>query len=126
MDLISVFLQLIVALGLLNVWLVRRSQKTDYRGCSSSSLKDEFIAYGLPLWSFYTIGFIKVSSALLLILGLWIPALVFPAAFIVSILMVGAVCMHVKVKDPLQKSLPALAMLLLSVALSIRSFYHLG
>ena len=120
---ITIFLQLFVAFGLLNVWLIRSNQETPYRGSNGSSLKNEFTAYGLPLWSFYAIGFIKISSALLLLLGLWKPFLVFPAALVVSFMMIGAVCMHIKVKDPLKKSLPALIMLFFSIAICIGSFY---
>lgn len=124
MDLITASLQIIVAAGLLNVWIIRRNQETPYRGCKGSSLKNEFAVYGLPLWSFYLIGFIKITSALLLLLGLWIPFLVFPSAFVISLLMLGAIAMHIKVGDPLKKGLPALMMLLFSVAICIGSLYH--
>ena len=124
MGYITIFLQLFVAFGLLNVWVIRSNQKTPYRGSNGSSLKNEFAAYGLPLWSFYVIGFIKISSALLLLLGLWIPFLVFPAALVVSLMMVGAVCMHIKVRDPLKKLLPALIMLFFSIGICLGSFYH--
>lgn len=124
MDFITIFLQLCVAFGLLNVWVIRSNQKTPYRGSHSSSLKGEFAAYGLPLWSFYVIGFIKISSALLLLLGLWIPFLVFPSALVVSLMMLGAVFMHIKVKDPLKKCLPALIMLFFSIVICFGSFYH--
>ena len=121
MDYFTQFLQLTVALGLLNVWVVRLSKRTPYRGSDAASLKDEFKAYGLPVWSFYGVGFLKITSALLLILGLWIPSVVFPAALVVAILMIGALIMHVKVKDPLIKSLPALAMLILSIAICLNT-----
>ncbi len=124
MNYITIFLQLIVAFGLLNVWVIRSTQETPYRGSNASSLKNEFIAYGLPLWAFYVVGFIKISAALLLLLGLWIPFLVFPAALVVSILMIGALCMHIKVKDPVKKSLPALLMLFFSICICFGSFYH--
>lgn len=124
MNYITIFLQLFVAFGLLNVWFIRSNQKTPYRGSNASSLKSEFAAYGLPLWSFYVIGFIKISSALLLLLGLWIPFLVFPAAFVVSLMMFGAVCMHITVRDPLKKSLPALIMLFFSIGICFGSLYH--
>jgi hypothetical protein len=118
---LTIFFQLCVAFGLLNVWLIRCNQETPYRGSNGTSLKNEFIAYGLPLWSFYVIGFIKISSALLLLLGLWIPFLVFPTALVVSCLMVGAICMHIKVRDPLIKLLPALIMLFFSIGICIGS-----
>ena len=116
---ISTALQVIVALGLLNVWLVRAKASTAYRGGSAQSLKEEFATYGLPDWTFYVVGILKVGSALLLLLGIWVksPDLVRPPALIVAGLMVGALAMHAKVKDPLTKSLPALAMLLMCVAI---------
>lgn len=124
MGYITIFLQLFVAFGLLNVWLIRKNQQTPYRGSNGSSLKNEFTAYGLPLWSFYVIGFIKISSAFLLLLGLWKPFLVFPTALVVSFLMVGAVCMHIKIRDPLKKFLPALIMLFCSIGICIGSLYQ--
>jgi hypothetical protein len=116
---ISTALQVIVALGLLNVWLVRAKASTAYRGGSAQSLKEEFATYGLPDWTFYVVGILKVGSAILLLLGIWVksPDLVRLPALVVAGLMVGALAMHAKVKDPLTKSLPALAMLLMCVAL---------
>ena len=124
MDSITVLLQLFVAFGLLNVWVIRSNHETPYRGSNGSSLKSEFAAYGLPLWSFYVIGFIKISSALLLLLGLWLPFLVFPSALVISLMMVGALCMHIKVRDPVKKFLPALIMLFCSIGICLGSLYH--
>jgi hypothetical protein len=114
---ISTVLQVVVALGLLNVWLVRAGASTAYRGGSAQSLREEFAAYGLPDWTFYVVGFLKVTSAVLLIAGIWIPALIVPPAAIVAVLMIGALAMHAKVRDPLTKSLPAFLMLVMSVAI---------
>ena len=114
---VSTILQIIVALGLLNVWLVRARASSAYRGGSAQSLKEEFATYGLPEWSFYTVGALKVGSAVLLVVGIWVPVLVRPPAFIVAVLMVGALAMHAKAKDSLKKFLPALLMLLLCVAI---------
>jgi hypothetical protein len=124
MDAITVFLQLVVAFGLLNVWLIRSQQETPYRGANARTLKDEFLAYGLPLWSFYAIGFIKISAAIFLLLGLWKPVLVFPAALVVAFLMIGALCMHVKVRDPFKKMVPAFILLLCSIGICIGSLNY--
>ncbi len=116
---ISMILQVVVALGLLNVWLVRAGSATSFRGGDARSLKEEFAAYGLPDFFFYLIGALKVGSAVMLIAGIWIDALVMPAAAIVAVLMVGALVMHAKVKDPAIKSLPAFLMLVMSVSLLV-------
>ncbi len=104
-------LQLIVGLGLLNVWLVRAGSATAYRGGDAGTLKEEFDAYGLPDALFYVVGFLKVSAGLVLIAGLFVDAPVTIAAGIVAALMVGALAMHVKVGDPMKRSVPAALML---------------
>jgi len=107
--------QIIVALGIFSVWVVRSGQATSWRGGGARSLKEEFHVYALPGWSVWVIGFLKLLCATLLIAGIWLPALTRPAAAGLCVLMVGAVAMHLKVNDPLQKSLPALGMLALCV-----------
>ena len=55
--------------------------------------------------------------AVLLIVGIWAPVLIRPPAAIVAVLMIGALAMHAKVRDPLTKSLPAFLMLVMCVAI---------
>lgn len=106
--------QIIVGLGILNVWFLRAGKATAYRGGSAKSLNEEFAAYGLPEWALYAVGIPKVGAAIALLVGVFVPALVDPAALIMAILMAGAVVMHLKVKDPPTKSLPAACVLVLS------------
>jgi hypothetical protein len=110
-------LQIIVGLGLLNVWLVRARSATSYRGGAARTLRDEFAAYGLPGFAYYLVGALKVGAALVLIAGVWIALPVRAAAGLVAALMIGAVAMHFKVGDPLMKSLPAALMLAMSAAI---------
>ncbi|MBU3685893.1 MAG: DoxX family protein [Mycobacteriaceae bacterium] len=116
---VSSVLQVIVGLGLLNVWLVRARSATAYRGGAAQSLKEEFAVYGLPEWTFYMVGGLKIVSGVLLIIGIWVPRLVPIPALIVAGLMVGALAMHAKAKDPASKFLPALSVLVLSVAILV-------
>jgi uncharacterized membrane protein YphA (DoxX/SURF4 family) len=114
---LSNLLQVVVGLGLLNVWLVRRGAATAYRGGASQTLQQEFAAYGLPPFVFYVVGALKVSAAIVLIAGLWMAAPVRPAAMVVLVLMLGAIAMHVKVGDPFVKSVPAILMLAMSTGI---------
>jgi len=107
--------QIVAALGLLNVWLLRFSQATPFRGGEARSMREEFQAYGLPAWFTWVIGALKIGVAVSFIAGLWISALVLPAALLLTVLMLGALAMHVKVHDPLKKSLPAVGMLTLAL-----------
>ena len=106
-----------MAIGLLNVWLLRANQRTQYRGGNAQTMREEFAAYGLPPLAMYLVGTLKVGAALCLIAGIWWSSLVFPAALLIAILMVGALAMHVKIHDPFQKSLPAVVLLLISVVI---------
>lgn len=117
-------LQVVLAFGLINVWLLRFNKKTKYRGKGAGNMKEEFAAYGLPSWFMYVIGTMKLLVATALIVGLWVPMLVYPAAGLLVLLMLGAVSMHIKVRDPFIKMLPALLMLAmaLAVVLLIHSF----
>ena len=116
-----VTIQIVIALGLLNVWLLRANLPSIYRGGDSKTIREEFTVYGLPGWFCSLVGLLKVSSALALLIGLWIPALVLPASIIILSLMLGAVLMHAKVRDPIIKTLPAAAMLILSLIMCLGS-----
>ncbi len=115
MDKVALASQVIIALGIFNVWILRFNQSTGYRPGSAGDMKEEFSAYGLPSWAVYVIGSLKGLLALSLVVGIWVPSLVKPAAAGMALLMLGAIVMHFKVKDPPKKALPASGMLVLSV-----------
>ena len=104
-------LQLIIAIGLINVWLFRFNKATQFRGGGAKNMKEEFMAYGLPLWLMYFVGATKVAIAFMLIISFWIEELLIYNLLALAVLMIAAVFMHVKVKDPIKKSYPALSIL---------------
>jgi len=119
MEYVSLALQVIVAFGLLNVWLLRSGKKTRYRGGKAKSLREEFAVYGLPPLAMWVVGALKIIVALSLLVGIWLPRLVLPAAALLVVLMVGAFLMHLKVKDPMEKTIPSLVMLAMAIGLVV-------
>ena len=119
MKLVIIFIQIIIAVGILNVWILRYGKSTNWRGGEARNMQEEFAVYGLPAWSVGVIGALKILFAILLIAGIWFPAVTKPAAVGLGLLMLGAVTMHFKVKDPLQKSLPAFTMLSLCLIVAL-------
>ena len=115
-DLLKIF-NLIIGFGILNVWLLRFNKETSYRGGNAKTLKQEFEIYGLPEWFFIFVGIVKISLAILLIIGVWIETLTFYSTIGIAILMIGALLMHFKVNDPIKKSLPALSILLMLISI---------
>lgn len=112
-------LKLIVSLGILNVWIIRRKQATPYRGQNATTLREEFAVYGLPTAVYYAVGIIKVSLAVAL-LGSTLSQysdLAAPAAKGLAALMLGAIAVHLKVSDPFKKWIPSIVVLALCVAI---------
>lgn len=117
MEWIKIAIQVVIAVSIFNVWIIRFGKPTSWRGGNAKSMKEEFEAYGLPEWFMKLIGFLKLTLATLLIVGIFVPDLVKPAAIGMAILMLGAISMHIKVKDSLIKSFPAFSFLVLSLIL---------
>ncbi|NNC90773.1 MAG: DoxX family protein [Akkermansiaceae bacterium] len=119
METFRIILQIIVALGLLNVWILRAGKATSFRGRGAANMREEFKAYGLPPSFMLLVGALKIGVAVAFLAGIWFPALVRPAAVVLIVLMLGAIGMHVKVRDPLRRALPSLAMLVLATAIAL-------
>jgi hypothetical protein len=116
MNILLIVLQVFVGLNILRIWLVTNKRASVYRGGDgkAKTLREEFEYYGLPAWFMYVVGTLKVAAALGLIAGIWVPELVPYAAGGLIVLMLGAVTMHIKVRDKVTTYLPALLMLTLS------------
>jgi len=119
MDYFLIALQLVVALGILNVWMLRSGRATPFRGGTANSLREEFAVYGLPFWFMCVVGVLKVSLAVALIAAIWIQSMAQPAAIGMGVLMLGAFVMHLKVKDPIKKALPSITVLAMCAAIAL-------
>ncbi len=113
MNYFTIALQGIVAISILNVWLVQNKKPTQWRGGSATTIIEEFKVYGLPVWMCYVIGTLKVVLALGLLAAIWYPALKQPSALGLALLLLGSIAMHIKIKDPLKKSFPAFLFLIM-------------
>ena len=111
--------QLTVSLSVLKVWLINFRQPSMWRGGGSMSMKEEFTVYGLPDWMLYTVGTLKVTFSIGLIARIWIPEVIRFSALGVAFFMFLAIIMHIKVNDPLYKSIPAGIFLALTVLIAL-------
>jgi len=117
MEYVIIIIKVFIFLSILNVWFLRFNKQTSWRGGQAANMKEEFETYGFSETVMYLVGGLKVLAATLLIISIWVPELTLPAAGIMAVLMAGAISMHLKVKDPLQRSLPAFTFLVLSLFL---------
>ena len=115
MDYLEIAIKAFILISILNVWLIRPSKATQWRGGAASSLKEEFTNYGLPSWFMYLIGILKIGSAALLFASIWNPEFELYGASGIAILMAGAIGMHLKISDPIKRSFPAFSFLVLAL-----------
>lgn len=118
MDYFKITLQIIVSISMLNVWLIQGNKPTRWRGGNAKTLAEEFIVYGLPKWIFFVVGFLKVGLSVFLVIGIWFPDLLKIGSIGLAILLLGSIIMHLKIKDPIVKSYPALLFLALCLVIA--------
>ncbi|MFT4541448.1 MAG: putative membrane protein YphA (DoxX/SURF4 family) [Planctomycetota bacterium] len=104
MNLELAVLQIVLATSIYFVWVVRYE-----------NIVEEFRSYGLPDWLRDVVGILKLSFALMLLIGIWQPSLSAVGGGGVAFLMLCAILTHVKVRNPVLKMLPALSLLLVSI-----------
>jgi hypothetical protein len=117
-DYISIALKVIVCISILNVWLIQPKKATKWRGGEAKSILEEFEVYGLSKSLCYIIGFLKVGFALLLVLSIKFEVLTLIGSLGLAALLLGSVIMHIKIKDELFKSFPALLFIAMNLIIA--------
>ena len=99
---LAVIAQLIVAVSIVIVWVFR-----------FDNIVKEFKQYGLSELTRTMVGSTKIALSTLLVAGIWYPSLVLIPALAMAFLMLCAQYFHFKVKNPWQKRMPSLFLLML-------------
>jgi uncharacterized membrane protein YphA (DoxX/SURF4 family) len=107
----TISLQALVAASIFFVWVIRYA-----------NIIEEFKHYGLPDWLRDLVGILKITFSLMLILGIERPQLAMAGGIGIAILMGAAFITHLRVKNPVFKMLPSLALLVLSVAIALINY----
>jgi len=107
-----------ISFGILYAWTIGYNRPSKFRGGNARNMKEEFAAYGLPEWLVAVIRIVKISLAVGLLFGYFLPLVVKPIAIALTIIMFVAVMMHLKLhRDPLIKALPAYLLLSFNIFL---------
>lgn len=112
---LAIIAQVVIAVGIVNVWLFRYDRDTEFRPAGASNMREEFRTYGLPEGATFLVGGAKLLLAALLVVGIFWRPVAAPAAALMGVLMLGAIGAHIRVDDPIRKALPATLMLGLSI-----------
>ncbi len=112
---LTIVLQALVAASVIFVWVVRYD-----------NIIQEFKQYGLPDWLRDLVGVLKLTFALLLLLGIQRASLAIIGSLGIAGLMGCAFAMHLRVKNPMFKMLPALTLLVLSLIIAVINYRFLN
>ena len=95
-------LKIVTGVAIFFVWVVRYD-----------NIKKEFVQYGLPTWVRDLVGILKISFVALL----QFPDVEYTrmGSLGITILMIGAVLTHVKMKSDFRMYIPSVAMLVISL-----------
>ena len=104
-------LQIITAASILFVWVVRYD-----------NIISEFQQYQLPVWLRDMVGILKLSFAIMLLVGIFNDNLKLLGSSGLIILMLAALLTHVKVKNPFYKALPSLTLLTFSTIILLSNY----
>ena len=107
MHTLSVCLQALVAAAVFFVWVVRYA-----------NIIHEFKQYGLPDWVRDLVGILKMTFALLLLIGVERPQFAVVGGVGIALLMLAAFVTHLRAKNPIFKMLPCLSLLVLAALIA--------
>jgi hypothetical protein len=108
MEKLLILSQLVLGLSVAFVWIFRYD-----------NVVKEFKQFGLSDLTRNFVGAAKIAMATLIIAGIWFPSLVQIPALIMGMFMVAAQYFHFKIKNPINKHLPSLVLLLLCVFIAL-------
>ena len=104
---LTIALQALVAASLFFVWVVRYG-----------NIIEEFKQYGLPDWLRDLVGILKMTFAVMLLIGIERKPFAVAGGVGIALLMAAAIVTHVRVQNPVFKMLPALTLLVLSLVIA--------
>ncbi|MEQ1352445.1 MAG: DoxX family protein [Candidatus Acidiferrum sp.] len=108
---LTISLQALVAVSIFFVWVVRYH-----------NVVEEFRHYRLPDWLRDLVGVLKLTFALLLLLGIERAPLAIAGSLGIAFLMICAFLTHLRVKNPFFKMLPSLTLLVVSLVIAFINY----
>ncbi len=105
-------LQIITATSILFVWIVRYE-----------NIIEEFQQYQLPVWLRDLVGILKISLAIMLLVGIYNENFKILGSLGLIVLMFAALFTHIKVKNPFFKALPSLTLLTFSALILLINYF---
>ncbi len=104
---LAISLQALVATSIFFVWVARYA-----------NIVQEFKQYGLPEWLRDAVGILKLTFALMLLIGIERAPFAVAGGIGIAVLMSAAFVTHLRVKNPVFKMLPSLTLLTFSVVIA--------
>lgn len=110
MEELLILSQVIVSISVIIVWVFRRE-----------NIIIEFEQYGISDTIRDLVGALKISLATILILGIWYNEFLFLSSLVMAFLMICAQYFHIKARNPFNKFIPSLCLLILCLFIAAKN-----
>jgi hypothetical protein len=110
MEELLILSQIIVSISVIIVWVFRRE-----------NIIVEFEQYGISDTIRDLVGALKISLATILILGIWYNEFLFSSSLAMAFLMICAQYFHIKARNPFNKFIPSLCLLILCLFIAAKN-----
>ncbi|MBO1511486.1 DoxX family protein [Metabacillus bambusae] len=113
MGVLSIILQVLLGVGFLMFGFMKFGSK---------QMVDEFVRYGYPVGFRIFTGLVEVITAVFVISGIWNDKLAAWGGLFIVGTMLGGIFTHIKVKDPVNKMIMPIVLLILGLIVLIINF----
>ncbi|TDL75690.1 DoxX family protein [Rhodococcus qingshengii] len=113
MGVLSIILQVLLGIGFLMFGFMKFGSK---------QMVDEFRRYGYPGGFRIVTGLVEVIAAVFIISGIWNDQLAAWGGLLIVAIMLGAIFTHIKVKDPVNRMMMPIVLLILGLIVLLINF----
>jgi|SRR5699024_4497175 len=112
---VSIILQVLLGLGFLMF---------GFQKFTSEDMKKGFDYFGYGDGFRVFTGFVEMSAAIIIIVGIWVKPLAVVGGIIIAVTMIGALLTHVKIKDQAKNMVMPFVLLLLGLTVGIINWFY--
>ncbi|MDP5276583.1 DoxX family protein [Chengkuizengella axinellae] len=117
MGILSIVIQVLLGLGFIMFGVMKLGSK---------QMVDEFDRLELPQWFRVVTGLVEITAAIVILIGIWNGLFAALGALLIAFTMIGAILTHIKIKDPAQRVMMPVILLIMGIIVLSLNVSHIG
>lgn len=87
---------------------------------------DNFVRYRHPQWLRVVTGLLQLVSVICIVIGFWTTSWAAVGGLLLTVIMLGAILTHIRIKDTMKNTFPAILLFILPLALLLLRWSELS